>query len=172
MGNFFKGLIKPNFKKLKRLLLPLKKHQGYYYTSWTYWDGTFQPKQLKSNKVLAVWSLFLNQKVTHIFAVSQTAKQSLIENYRILSDKISVVNHTIHPAFLKEFTLKKEPKTFLYYGRLVPQKGIMALLTYFKEHPRMEFTIIGDGALASEVITCADTYSNVHYLAKMDNLTL
>ena len=62
--------IAPFDKKLIRLLPILRRHTVYYHSSWTYWDGSFQPKSSNnSSRVMGAWREFLEEQATHIFAV-------------------------------------------------------------------------------------------------------
>jgi len=140
--------IAPFDNKIERLFRVLKNHEIYYHTSWTCWDGTFQPKGKKmTKKVMQTWRTFLENGTEHIFTVTQKSKQQLIDNYNISQDKISVVYHALQPAFLNQNISNSQRKklSFIYLGRLLPEKGIMELLDFFAEHVNARLTIIGDG---------------------------
>ena len=95
--------IAPFDHKLNIILKFLKKHHCYYHTSWTYWDLSFHPKTKKvTEKVLATWKNFIENKVLHIFAVTLQSKKQLLQNYSITDAKIHVVNHSIDEAFTKK----------------------------------------------------------------------
>ncbi len=157
--------IAPFDKKLKRLLPVLKNHQVYYHTSWTCWDKSFHPKRNKSEKIFKVWQGFLEQQTKHIFCVSKTSKKSLLANYNIPSEKISPVFHSINPKFFKKTTKSKKPKSFIYIGRMLPEKGVEELLNFFAaaENKHLQLTLIGSGKLEDVVQETAKNNSNITY---------
>ncbi len=158
--------IAPYDKKLLRLLPILKNHRVCYHSSWTSWDGSFQPKNTTSSKVLSGWRFFLENKAAHIFAVSTVAKDQLLANYELSKDKVSVVYHTLRPEFL-ETSQTERTQDCIYIGRLVPQKGIDQLVNFFSNHQQYSLTIIGDGKLNSQVEEAAQEYDNIRYLGKI-----
>ncbi len=158
--------IAPYDKKLVRLLPVLKNHWVCYHTSWTCWDGTFQPKSGSKEKVLNSWRQFLEQQVKHIFAVSTVAKDELLANYQLSDDKVSVVYHTLRPEFLETDEVERT-QDCIYIGRLVPQKGIDQLLRFFSNQQRYSLTIIGDGKLQPEVEEAAQKEAAITYLGKI-----
>ena len=160
--------IAPYDKKLLRLLAILKNHHVSYHSSWTCWDGSFQPKNTTSTKVLASWRYFLENKAAHIFAVSTVAKDQLLANYKLSKDQVSVVYHTLRPEFLETNQIERT-QDCIYIGRLVPQKGIGPLLDFFSNHQRYSLTIIGDGKLQAQVEAAAQTHENIQYLGKITN---
>lgn len=161
--------IAPFDHKLGRLLPLLKKHQLYYHSSWTCWDKTFHPKETNKEKVYNTWQDFLENRVKHIFAVSQQTKTSILENYDVASNKISVVNHCLHEAFLKDYHLEKKKDSFLYVGRLTPEKGIEEILTFFKKHPELNLSIVGDGKLEENIKQAAEKSANIIFHYKIEN---
>ena len=161
--------IAPFDHKLGRLLPLLKKHQLYYHSSWTCWDKTFHPKETNKEKVYNTWQDFLENRVKHIFAVSQQTKTSILENYDVASNKIRVVNHCLHEAFLKDYHLEKKKDSFLYVGRLTPEKGIEEILTFFKKHPELNLSIVGDGKLEENIKQAAEKSANIIFHYKIEN---
>lgn len=156
--------IAPFDHKLIFLLKLLKNHQVYYHTSWTCWDKSFHPKKKKNSpKVFECWRFFLEEKTRHIFSVSQKGKTELLSNYAIPSGKISVVNHSLHQKLSTTSKISKKENSFLYVGRLVPQKGLTELLEYFKNHSRATFTIIGSGELQSKIQKYSEKFPNIIY---------
>lgn len=159
--------IAPFDKKLLSLRSVLEKHSIYYHSSWTCWDGTFQPKPHKnSDKLLNAWRYFLEKKAKHIFAVSSVTKEQLLGNYNLQEDAISVVYHTLRDTFLQT-EVKERNFDCIYIGRLVPQKGIEELLNFFSEKTDKTLTIIGDGKLEVLVETFAEKYSNIIFKGKI-----
>ncbi len=157
--------IAPFDKKLKRLLPVLKNHQIYYHTSWTCWDKSFHPKKNKSEKIFKVWKDFLEEKTNHIFCVSKTSKQSLLENYKIPSQKISMVFHSVNPLFFKKSAQSKIPKSFIYIGRMLPEKGIEELIGFFAaaENKALQLSLIGSGKLENLAEEAAKKNANISF---------
>ena len=162
--------IAPFDYKLKLLMKILKGHKVYYHTSWTYWDKTFHPKTKRNtNAIYKEWKLFLEKKTKHIFAVSERTKKQLLENYNISECKISIVYHSIDPVFSTKFKNERKPNSFIYFGRLVPQKGINEILEYFQSNKQVFVTLIGDGDLKGKVIDMAKKNNNISYFEKLTN---
>lgn len=96
-------------------------------------------------------ALVLLRRTPRIRVVSERIRKSLIQK-GIASGKITVL--PIRPeieSFLRTPHVFKEnpPYTFLYVGRLVPEKNISRMLRAFaelhSEHPQTHFRIVGDG---------------------------
>ncbi|MDN3665387.1 glycosyltransferase [Algibacter miyuki] len=158
--------IAPFDKKLVILKTLLKSHQIYYHTSWTCWDGSFHPKRKKNTpKVKKSWKLFLKNDVKHIFTVTEQSKKQLIENYDIKEDKIDVVYHALDSVFFNNHQeINKKPLSFIYLGRLLPQKGITELLDFFSKQNKATLTIIGNGKTEKEVADFASKHESItHY---------
>lgn len=138
--------IAPFDSKLKSLLRILQNHKVFYHTSWTYWDKSFHPKQKNNSpNVYKTWCQFLEEKCLHIFAVSKQSKNQLLKNYNISNKKVSVVYHSLDAVYNNEFEINKKPLSFIYFGRLVPEKGLKELLDYFEKQDNAILTIVGDG---------------------------
>ncbi|WP_299278140.1 glycosyltransferase [uncultured Psychroserpens sp.] len=164
--------IAPFDSKLVSLLGYLDKHQVYYHTSWTFWDKNFHPKtKNNSPKVFATWKSFLEDKVTHIFAVTQQSKSQLLENYTIKDNNISVVCHAIDKAFTQDIEPNRTRHSFIYLGRLVPQKGIDEILQFFSNHPKCSITIVGKGPQQQLVEEHAKEHDNINYIKHTSNKT-
>ncbi|HET8838655.1 MAG TPA: glycosyltransferase family 4 protein [Flavobacteriaceae bacterium] len=162
--------IAPFDYQLGFLLKILKNHYVYYHSSWSCWDKSFHPKKKKLNqKVFENWKYFLEKKAVHIFCVNKQGKNELIKNYNLPENNISVVHHALNPIFAtREFSEKKE-KSFIYYGRLVPQKGIEEVLNYFSQNKKATFTVIGDGKLKPMLEKHASENKNIRFLNKISN---
>lgn len=146
------------------LLFVLRKHQLYYHTSYSCWDGTRMAHSvLVSSSVLKKWKLFTKERVRHIFAVSNKTRDELIKNGYAKTDKISVVNHSYtEKVFPSPHRIKD--KSFLYVGRLTENKGIIELLDLFaKKTDNSQLTVIGSGNLEKNVRSYEQRYSNIHY---------
>lgn len=156
--------IAPFDSKLKRLLWILKRHRIYYHTSWTCWDKSFHPKNKNNtSKVFQIWKDFLEKKTTHIFTVSLKSKESLMNNYDINQQKISVVYHSLHPDYTTHFPHERIPRSFIYLGRLTPDKGIAELLEFFSVNPTSVLTIVGEGEEEGLVKEYARKLPNINF---------
>lgn len=163
--------IAPFDNKLALLLFHLKHHKVYYHTSWACWDKTFYPKTKDVNKkTFAQWQHFLEQKVEHIFTVTPKSKTELLNNYNIAEHRISVVYHALNPKFSEVLETQKKRNSFIYLGRLIPEKGINELLEFFASHSKASLTIIGKGKLETEVAHFANTYKNINFINHTKNI--
>ncbi len=162
--------IAPFDSKLSKLLFHLKKHKIYYHTSWTCWDKSFHPKTKKNSaKVFSTWENFIENIAIHIFSVTQESKSQILKNYTIPDSKISVVYHALNKDFLVKNKAIKNATSFIYYGRLVPQKGIREILNYFSKNPNGKLTIIGDGIEKEIVTKFAKKHKNITFKEYISN---
>ena len=156
--------IAPFDAKLSRLLPLFKGHQIYYHTSWAHWDGSFVPKSKKTKQATKdKWKLFLEEIVKHVFAVTTTAKNQLIENYHIKASNVSVVNHAFNNIDFNYKETQNQDLSFICVGRLRPDKGIQEILTYFSENRDKQITFVGKGDLESLIKTYESKYSNIFF---------
>lgn len=157
--------IAPFDPKLLALLPVLKKHKLYYHTSWTCWDGSFHPKRKKNTaRVMAAWRSFLEKDAEHIFSVTQKSKSALLKNYSISQNQISVVYHSLKPEFYApNHGEQKRKLSFIYLGRLLPQKGIQELLDFFSKNEDASLTIVGSGKETEVVKNYAASHENITY---------
>lgn len=154
--------IAPFDSKLGTLLPFLKKHQVYYHTSWTCWDKTFHPKRKNNTeKVFATWKHFLEQQVEHVFTVTEKSKTEILQNYEVVTSKVSVVYHALHPQYVAYIPKEKIPNSFIYAGRLDKGKGIEELLDFYSENSEAILTIVGNGKLESLVTTYSNKHKNI-----------
>ena len=157
--------IAPFDSKLGRLLFLLKNHNVYYHTSWSYWDKSFHPKTKHvTPKVYSNWKYFLEKKALKIFTVTKQSKHQLLANYNIQEDNISVVYHALNPVFSTPLLTEKKRNSFIYLGRLLPEKGIEELLDFFSLHPQISLTIIGKGKLEKDVSYAAKHFKNITFI--------
>lgn len=162
--------IAPFDSKLANLLWILKKHQIYYHTSWTCWDKSFHPKNKNNTaKDFQTWKDFLQNKSSHIFAVTEKSKESILKNYDINPHKISVVYHSLHPAYTTHVSVKRIPNSFIYLGRLTDDKGISELLGFFSINKTCTFSIVGEGKDGDLVKDYASRFSNIHFEGYVSN---
>lgn len=162
--------IAPFDSKLGLLLKLLKDHKVYYHTSWACWDKSFHPKtKHNSPAVFQKWKYFLEIKTEHIFCVNKKGKNQLLQNYQIAENKIDVVYHALHPSFSNKKNVKKKKNSFIYYGRMVPQKGIEELLTFFAENKEGTLTLIGDGNQKKLIERFSAIHKNISYMNNISN---
>lgn len=156
--------IAPVDPKLKFILFFLKKHKVYYHTSWANWSGGFYPKSKKiTPKQLSVWKYFLEEVVLEIFAVTTTAKEEILANYKIAETNIHVVNHSFDASVFEYKKHLAKENSFICVGRLRPDKGVEEILTYFSKHPTKQLTIVGKGVLEPLVKKYAHKYENIQF---------
>lgn len=157
--------IAPFDPKLLALKPLLKKHKLYYHTSWTCWDGSFHPKNKKNTaKVMANWRTFLEKDAEHIFSVTQKSKSELMENYSLSQNQISVVYHSLNPIFYTSNNhVQKRSLSFIYLGRLIPEKGIQELLDFFSIKNTAYLTIVGSGKEMEVIKNYAASHENITF---------
>uniref|UniRef100_UPI0012DFFA80 glycosyltransferase n=1 Tax=Aeromonas finlandensis TaxID=1543375 RepID=UPI0012DFFA80 len=63
---------------------------------------------------------------------------------------INVTNSDFEKTCTEPRKIKK-PVNFLYVGRLAHEKGLLFAIEYFKEHPELNLTVVGDGPLRDQV---------------------
>lgn len=154
--------IAPYNKRLPRIMRKLRKHEVYYHTSYTCWDGTRFAHAPKSDHAIDDWKGFTKHYVKHIFAVSEKCKSELVKNGFTSDENVSTVNHSYNYDVEPEAN-KGKSDSFIYVGRLIEEKGIKELLDFFASHPELKFTIVGAGPLEEEVKQYATQYGNIHY---------
>lgn len=154
--------------RLKPLSCILKKHQVYYHTSYTHWDGSIMAHPTTSNSLISFWCNYVQYHVGHIFAVSKKTHDELIKNGYSTDDKISIVNH----SFNKEITPQPHVKdnSFIFVGRLQDAKGIRELLAIFENRPTATLTIAGSGELDTLVQEYASRCKNINFLGYINGL--
>jgi glycosyltransferase involved in cell wall biosynthesis len=99
-------------------------------------------------------------KVTRYIALTHFEKNKFLQS----SLELPPSQITVKPNFTEDhgFCTQKE-NYFLYVGRLSEEKGLNTLLEAFKANS-YELRIIGNGPLVQQVLTAADTFTNIHYL--------
>ena len=144
------------------LLRPfLKRHQVYYFTSYTCWDGTRQVHRSGPRSV-ATWRDFLRLDVDHIFAVSDKARTELIRNALASPSRVTVVGHSYVARPMAPAAHKKD-KLFITVGSLDSRKGIEELLSCFSTRPDAHLTILGKGPLEGLVKKAEAACPNIRY---------
>jgi glycosyltransferase involved in cell wall biosynthesis len=163
--------IAPYNKDLKILCKLLKKHQVYYFTSYTCWDQSRMAHNKNySEDLLNIWKQFTNKQVKHIFAVSELTKQELVNNGFSKSDNITIVNH----SFSIKIVPSKNNKTnnFISVGGINKKKGMGQLVDIFSELPNCELTIAGTGKgdILKKVEAASKDFENITYVGFIQGL--
>ncbi|EOR94571.1 N-acetylmannosaminyltransferase [Arcticibacter svalbardensis MN12-7] len=131
-----------------------------------YRDSLFQTFWLASitylHKKLKTW-----QKVDRYITLSNFARELFLQSDLHLKQKQLVVKSN----FVKDsgYNIKNRSTSFLYVGRLSPEKGIELLISAFAD-TNFQLTIVGDGPLRNEVEQAAAKHSNITYLGKKSNI--
>lgn len=154
--------------RLKPLSLILKKHQVYYHTSYTHWDGTIMAHPTTSNSLINFWRDYVLHHVSHIFAVSKKTHDELITNGYSVDDRISIVNHSFNKKISPLPHVKDN--SFIFVGRLQDVKGIRELLTIFENRPNATLTVAGSGELDTLVQEYASRCGNINFLGYINGL--
>lgn len=111
----------------------LKRHQTYFFCSYTIWDQSTCVHDYHNDiRILAEWRDFLTKDVSHIFVVSEKTKTEMINNHFATANKVSVVNHSYHIKPTPKFYQKKT-NSFIAVGGLTRHKGTEELLDIFSK---------------------------------------
>ena len=62
---------------------------------------------------------------------------------------------------LKNIVNNRKRNSFIYFGRLLPQKGLLELLPFFENNTECTLTIIGNGKLENDIQQYADKQKNI-----------
>lgn len=163
--------IAPFDYRLYLLYVLLKKHQVYYHTSYTCWDGSFcAHDSFMSKYLLRLWKEFIERKVQHIFTVSLKSKNELIQNGYSSPERISVVNHSYNVKIVAN-QMQEKTNNFIYVGRLQQEKGIEELLFIFSKLSNADLMIVGKGPLQKCVEQYSSFYDNIKYMGYKENLS-
>ncbi len=157
-------------------LLKLK-HNVVYYSSWPFWDYSRYPRKIHLKSQLRVWDKFLHNIKT--VAVTEAVRIGLNKYTKNVMVIPHCINPTIFNASKRALKNKNQPIKIIYVGRLVPEKGINLLLNLAgilnDQYPELliEWVVIGDGELKSEVIEFSKQNLNFSYLGSIkDNRLL
>ncbi len=161
--------IAPYNKILPELRRKLKRHQAYYFSSYTVWNQSTCVHDFHGNNaILDEWRCFLREDVYHIFAVSLKTKQEIVTNGFSTDEKVSVVNHSYVTPIIPKAEAKKTP-VFIVVGGLVKHKGTEELLEIFSRRPDMRLIIVGKGEQRNLVESYSCKYSNIDYRGYISN---
>lgn len=157
------------FNPLLPLLMHLlKKHEVYYHTSYTHWDGIICGYSTNSFALKKKWKYFTNKYVQHIFAVSNKTKEELIKYGFSTKERISVVFHSYNYHITPLYRTKDN--TFIFVGRLTEQKGIKELLQLFAYKKEAHLTLIGEGSDEELVKQYSNRHNNIHFVGPIKGL--
>lgn len=107
---------------------------------------------------------FNKQQVIPILGCNSRCVQKRIHNYYQRSAKVIYPPVNIQP-FLN--TPKKPGKYYVFFSRLVKQKGVELALQTFQQLPSEELYIIGEGSQRKKLEKIAS--SNIHFLGWLDD---
>lgn len=162
--------IAPFNLEVKKVMRQFAKHDVYYHTSYSRWDGSMSAHRLKGAEYMDIWREFTKTFCKHIFAVSQKTKDELIANGFASADKISIVNHS-YPNRIEAEEHRVKRNTFIQVANLTANKGTEQLLDYFAKHPEYELNLAGKGDLLPMVQNYAAEFTNIHYLGYISDFT-
>lgn len=161
--------IAPYNKVLVSLRKKLDKHQVYYFTSYTVWDQSTCVHDYHNDECLLItWKEFLWKDTTHIFAVSEKAKDEIVRNGFATADKVSVVNHS-YTTNIETLPNTKKKNIFIAVGGLAKHKGTEELLDFFSRRPDLKLILVGKGDLKEKVLSYCDRYPNITYKGYIDD---
>jgi glycosyltransferase involved in cell wall biosynthesis len=94
-----------------------------------------------------------------IIAVSQSTASSLVNDYKVNRDAISVIPAGVDTRWLSPPPPGSERNTVLFVGRLVPNKGVQYFVAMFrslaKEYPNLVAEVCGEGILYDAALSAA-----------------
>jgi glycosyltransferase involved in cell wall biosynthesis len=94
-----------------------------------------------------------------IIAVSQSTASSLVNDYQLSRDVISVIPAGVDTGWLSPPSPGAERNTVLFVGRLVPNKGVQYFVAMFrslaKEYPNLVAEVCGEGILYDAALSAA-----------------
>lgn len=162
--------IAPYNNLLPYMMGRLSKHQVYYHTSFSKWDGSRYAYWPDNKQIFIDWHQFTAEYAKHIFSVTEWTKNQLVMNGFSTEDRISVVNHSYSmlPPFDKD---RQKDNRFICVGHMTKNKGIEQLLDIFSSLPTADITFIGHGNLDDKVREYTSKYSNIHFIGQLSNPT-
>lgn len=109
-----------------------------------------------------------------IVAISTTTKDSLVNDYQVPSEKITVIPVGVDVGIFKPLDIKKIPNSVLYVGRLCERKGLYYLIESIKmvreAIPNIKLYLIGKGNLREELQRLVEKHGllrNVVFIGKV-----
>ncbi|QHQ59960.1 glycosyltransferase [Anaerocolumna sedimenticola] len=95
------------------------------------------------------------QKVDCVVAISRFVEESLIKQFHISADKITLIYNGVDVEKMATILHPKHsPAEIIYVGRLIEQKGVQVILKALKRLPEIvdwNFSIVGDGEYRSNL---------------------
>ena len=159
----------PYNNQLPYLRISLKRHQVYYFTSYTVWDQSTCVHDFHGDKALLdEWRHFLREDVDHVFAVSEKTKHEMIRNGFTDDEMVSVVNHSYVTPICPPAKAKKTP-VFIVVGGLVKHKGTEELLEIFSSRSDIRLILVGKGEQRNLVESYCNQYPNIDYKGYVTN---
>jgi len=130
----------------------------YYYINSTEIDRTPDKNKLNAVKSMIDLEAKAFGEGEHVFAVSETTKQILVEEYQVKANKITpIFNDITFEPNLLGFNQLQKGKNVLYIGRIASQKGLNFLIDtaekVIKADPQIRFLLAGDGDLLPEIVS-------------------
>ena len=143
------------------------------HTSWPYWDGSFDAMNPRFSWVRKVWRKVLSRHVSHVYFVTEAARQNYIAAGFSLRGS-SVVRHSVDAAIYHCAGRSKcvAPFRVGYVGRLEDQKGIHQFLDIARtlRGTDFEFVVAGAGP-ALPAVQAAHELGEVTYLGQLSEQT-
>jgi len=95
------------------------------------------------------------RRAQQIVAISTTTKESLVDDYKILPEKITVIPIGVDTSVFKPEGVKRLPASVLFVGRFCERKGLPLLIDSLKDvkstRPDVTLYMVGEGELRSEL---------------------
>ncbi len=133
-------------------------------------------------KKITKWMMSRLEKRTYrladcILCVSKDTARSLIEQYGISSEKITIIENSIDvDRFRNLSSSARNPKKLLYIGRLEKRKGVDVLLKAFRivaeKDPDVSLTLAGANLIGDSIITFLKEHrleSRVHMTGRISD---
>lgn len=129
-------------------------------------------------------------RIVDLFMPGGTRQANYLKHYGVTENRIAIVNMTVDTVaiqnrqlsfdqnardhFRAKYSIQQKDLLFLFVGRLEPAKGLVPLLSTFKQlnESHQKLLIIGDGTLHPLVLETARSYSNICYAGRLSHLSL
>jgi len=116
---------------------------------------------LVTHRLLKTWNKLIN---TYI-ALTDFSRQKFIEG-GLPRGKIIVKPNFVQ---ITQASLPTKDRSFLFVGRLVPEKGIKTLLSGWASIPTIPLDVAGDGPLKDLIIRQSQDLRNIHWLGTISH---
>ena len=118
-------------------------------------------------------------RAREIVAISTTTRESLISDYGIDPEAVTVIPVGIDTSVFKPSGASQEPQSLLFVGRLCRRKGLSYLVEAIgivrREVPDVRLYIVGEGGLRGELEKSVDETnlsSNIRFVGKVSDKEL